>query len=278
MGWIQEHDANWRVPYTGGWCLKYVQDAFGSDHPYPSAIDAWNANYGNGNHFGELPPVGKTVLVYFSLGNVPAGHVAISLDDGCVASSTQSGTHSQGFIHPNLDNLISIYGKYNGGCTYLGWSEYCGSMKVLVNETTSQETSNTHIIFDTIKQNDPNIDLGQEVVVQSGQDGQRTVIYNVVYHDGVEVGRVVVSDATRPPVSTIIHVGTKAPEPVIVAPTEPPVEVSAPEPVVVPENTTNDVVEPVNTPQDTIPSNTNQTLLSKLWFIILNWINKLLKH
>jgi hypothetical protein len=138
MSYTQTRDANWQVPYVGGWCLKYVQDAFGTDHPYPTAIAAWNANYGGGNHPGELPPAGKTVAVYFSLGNVPAGHVAISLDDGSVASSTQPGSHSQGFIHPNLQNLIDVYGKYNGRCSYLGWSEYVGTVRVVqpVNQPT----------------------------------------------------------------------------------------------------------------------------------------------
>ena len=139
--WSQIRDANWKVLYVGGWCLKYVQDAFGTDHPYPSAIDAWNANYGNGNHPNEQPP-SKTVPVYFSLGNVPAGHVAISLDDHTVASSTQAGTHPSGYLHPNLQNLIDVYGKYNGGCTYLGWSEYVGTVHVLqsavVNATDDQ--------------------------------------------------------------------------------------------------------------------------------------------
>lgn len=131
MTYTQTRDANWQVPYVGGWCLKYVQDAFGTDHPYPTAIAAWNANYGGGNHPGELPPAGKTVAVYFLLGNVPAGHVAISLDDGSVASSTQPGSHAEGFIHPNLQNLIDVYGKYNGGCSYIGWSEYVGTVQVV---------------------------------------------------------------------------------------------------------------------------------------------------
>ena len=129
--WNQNRDANWQVPYTGGWCLKYVQDAFGTDHPYPSAMDAWNANYGGGNHPGELPPEGKTAALYFSLGSVPAGHVAIGLDDGKVASSTQAGNHPVGYIHPNMQDLMNLYGQYNGGCTYLGWSEYVGTVQVL---------------------------------------------------------------------------------------------------------------------------------------------------
>lgn len=130
MSWTQRRDANWRVPCTGGWCLKYVQDAFGTDHPDPDAMNAWNDNYGSGNHVSP-PPVGKTVPVYFSLGNVPQGHVAISLDDGKVASSTRAGTFPQGYIHPNLNDLVAVYGKYNGGCQYLGWSEYVGTVHVV---------------------------------------------------------------------------------------------------------------------------------------------------
>lgn len=131
MGWNQLHDADMTVGYTGGWCLKYVQDAFHTDHPFATALDAWNANVGNGNHANEEPPMGITVAVYFSLGNVPAGHVAIRLSDGWVASSTQPGTHPAPYYHRNLADLISVYGQYNGGCTYLGWSEYVGDTQVV---------------------------------------------------------------------------------------------------------------------------------------------------
>jgi hypothetical protein len=128
--WKQLRDCNWRIQYVGGWCLKFVQDAFGTDHVYPDAMSAWNANVGGGNHVSQ-PPVGKTVPVYFSLGNVPQGHIAICMDDGKVASSTQAGTHPQAYIHPNLNDLIAVYGKYNGGCAYLGWSEYVGTVHVI---------------------------------------------------------------------------------------------------------------------------------------------------
>lgn len=145
MSYTQTRDANWKVPYIGGWCEGFVEGAWGqaslpkqdskgnwyTTGVYGSAIDKWNVNPGNGNHPGELPPSGVTVPVYFSLGNEADGHTAISLDDGSVASSTQPGTHPQGFIHPNLQNLINIYAKYNGGCTYLGWSEYVGTMRVV---------------------------------------------------------------------------------------------------------------------------------------------------
>lgn len=131
MSWVQLRDADMNTGYEGGWCLKFVQDAFKTDHQDPDAIDAWNDNYLGGNHPNELPPVGKTVPVYFSLGNVPQGHVAISLDDGFVASSTLGGYHPKPYFHPSLQHMIDMYAKYNGGCTYLGWSEYVSTTHVV---------------------------------------------------------------------------------------------------------------------------------------------------
>lgn len=140
--WKQLRDANLKIGYVGGWCLKYVQDAFGTDHPYPSATAAWNAEP---NKHTDRPPKGVTVPVYLSLGNVPEGHVAISLDDGYIASSTQTGSHSAPYFHKNLDDLIAVYGKYNGGAKYLGWGEHVGSVQVV-------QWANPNATVDQIKQ------------------------------------------------------------------------------------------------------------------------------
>ncbi len=131
MGYKQLRDADMSVGYQGGWCLKYVQDAYKTDHPYPTAMAAWNANYGGGNHPNEEPPLGITVAVYLSLGNVPAGHVAIRLSDGWAASSSLPGVHAKPFYYKTLAALIADYGKYNGGASYLGWSEYVGTVRVV---------------------------------------------------------------------------------------------------------------------------------------------------
>lgn len=153
MPWKQLRDADWKIPYVGGWCEGFVEGSWGQATlpavnnqitygKYASAIAKWNANPGNGNHPGELPPEGVTVPVYFSLGSTSFGHTADSLSDGMVASSTQGGFHTQGYIHPNLQNLIDVYAKYNKGCTYLGWSEYVGDVQVVEwvnpNATTDQ--------------------------------------------------------------------------------------------------------------------------------------------
>lgn len=135
-------------PYVGGWCEGFVggsfgqstppkQDAYGNWYttgPYPSAMSAWNANVGGGNHPNEQPPAGVYAPVYFTLGNVPAGHVAYTRPDGTVVSSTQGGYHSAGFIHPNLQHLIDTYSNPaygNGKCTYLGWKEFVGNARVI---------------------------------------------------------------------------------------------------------------------------------------------------
>lgn len=138
MAYRQLVDANMKTPYIGGWCQGFVGMAWGQSRMndahtetygmYPTATAAWNAEP---NKHYDLPPVGKTVPVYFSLANEKAGHVAISLDDGKIASSTQGGYHTKPFFHPNLDDLIAVYSKYNGKCTYLGWGEHVGTLRVI---------------------------------------------------------------------------------------------------------------------------------------------------
>lgn len=124
----QLRDADMTVGYIGGWCLKYVQDAFSTDHIYPTATAAWE---GEPNKHFDTPPLGITVPVYLSLGDVPAGHVAIALDDGYIASSTLPGAHDGPYFHKSLDDLIAVYAKYNQGATYLGWGEFVGSVQVV---------------------------------------------------------------------------------------------------------------------------------------------------
>ncbi len=222
MGWIQKHDANWRIPYVGGWCEGYVEGAWGqatkptvsnqtTSGVHASAMSAWNA--GRGNHPNEAPPKGKTVPVFFSLGSTPLGHVAIHMDDGMVASTTQAGFHTQGYLHPNLNHLINLYAQYNKGCTYLGWSEWVGNLKVLVWEDKKSITSTTEIPFSTETKEDPSILKGETKVQQEGKNGQRVVVSEVTTEDGVEVSRKVTSDNTTPAVTKIILVGTKVVNP-----------------------------------------------------------------
>lgn len=118
---------NLNIEYRGGWCLDAVRRCFGIAAKYGSATTDWTS----GNKRIELPPKGFSVPVYFALGNEPLGHVAISLPDGKVASATLPGTNRPMFIHPNLQDIVNVYAKNNGGCTYLGWSDEVNDTKVI---------------------------------------------------------------------------------------------------------------------------------------------------
>ncbi len=131
---------NYNIPYTGTQCERFAEETTDQRGIWSTAVHAmppnyptgaWDMNYGNGNHPGEQPPKGFRVPIYFELGSTPAGHVAIQLEDGRVASSTQSGTHPTAYIHPNMQDLINVFAKYNGYCRYLGWSEWIGRKQVI---------------------------------------------------------------------------------------------------------------------------------------------------
>lgn len=231
--WVQVKDANWRIPYVGGWCQGFVEGAWGrATKPTPSnpttsgvhasATVAWNAEP---NKHTDYPPKGITVPVYFSLGSTPHGHVAIRLDDLMVASSTQAGYNPQGYIHPNIKHLIDLYAQYNKGCKYLGWGEHVGGIRVVRYEptiTTKDETKVTEIAFSTEEIEDKKLPLGETKVVQEGKNGTRTVITRVTYSDGKKTGSKVISDKTVNPVNQIIARGTFViPEPQPEVPTSP---------------------------------------------------------
>lgn len=154
MSYTQLITPNYNIPYVGGLCEGFSEGTVGQAslptpqnpmtygvwnnavHPVnPGETGAWDQNYGNGNHPNELPPPGLRVPVFFELGSTPAGHVALMLEDGRVACSAQAGYHSTPYIYPNLDALIEDYAKANGGCTYLGWSEYIGKLKIVGEDT-----------------------------------------------------------------------------------------------------------------------------------------------
>jgi hypothetical protein len=268
--YIQLKDANWKVGYLGGWCEGYVSMAWGYSSftydkngnvigtysngkgaaGYVSAAAHWIAK--KGNHPGELPPVGITVPVFFKLGNVPEGHIAIMLDDRYVASSTQAGYHTQGYLHKNIDDLISLYGKYNGGCTYLGWSEYVAGVQVVKYEpaiTTKDVTSKKDIAFTVREENDNSLPLGERKVKTVGVLGSITTVTRITYSDGKETKREQISSKTVPAVEQVVLVGTYVPA--VVKP-EPEVPIIAPI-----EPTTNPSIdENVNVAQSDIPGAT----------------------
>ncbi|MXQ49675.1 LPXTG cell wall anchor domain-containing protein [Streptococcus pneumoniae] len=72
-----------------------------------------------------------------------------------------------------------------------------------------EETETEIVGFTTEKRENPDLPKGETRVLQKGKDGVRTITYRVTTVDGIETGRVVLSDETTPAVVEIIEVGTK---------------------------------------------------------------------
>ncbi|WP_155972326.1 G5 domain-containing protein [Streptococcus ruminantium] len=112
-----------------------------------------------------------------------------------------------------------------------------GTKKTAVPVVTTEEVSETKSVpFETIRENDPNLEAGKEVVATEGKNGVRTIVYTVTKKDGTETGRVVKSDTiTTPAVNKVIKVGTKK--------------------TVVPVVTTEEISETKSVPFETIREN-----------------------
>jgi len=119
MTYMQLVTPDVHVPCKPGWCLNYVNDAYGVPAVYGTATEAWDAS--TTKHLDKLFPSGCAVPVWFELHNEPAGHVALMMPDGSVYST--SGLGETAWHHPNLSDLIQFYAYYGMPLTYLGWSE-----------------------------------------------------------------------------------------------------------------------------------------------------------
>ncbi|MBM7138509.1 G5 domain-containing protein, partial [Streptococcus suis] len=76
--------------------------------------------------------------------------------------------------------------------------------------TTEEVTETEAVAYETVRENDPTLEEGKEVVSVAGKAGVRTIVYTVTKTDGVETGREVKSDSvTTPAVNEVIKVGTK---------------------------------------------------------------------
>lgn len=110
-----------------GWCLQYVQNAYGLTARYGTAFEAWQAS--TTQHADQAFPDGVDVPVWFTLQDEPAGHVAIRMSDGTVYST--SDLTNTPHHHPSLDDLMGYYAYYGKPLTYLGWTEDVEGFPVL---------------------------------------------------------------------------------------------------------------------------------------------------
>jgi uncharacterized protein YabE (DUF348 family) len=79
-------------------------------------------------------------------------------------------------------------------------------------------TERKSIPYDVVIRKDKNLLIGKEKVAQAGRKGKQEIKIEVIYKDGVEVSRELVSDeVVRKPVDKIVLRGTAKPKPVQVA-------------------------------------------------------------
>ena len=75
------------------------------------------------------------------------------------------------------------------------------------------ETRTEEVAFETIYQDNNNLDIGTEKVVAAGVDGVRTIVESVTYVNGKETNRVISStNITTDPISRVIERGTRVTE------------------------------------------------------------------
>lgn len=96
-----------------GYCLAHVQDAYGAEPRYASAITAWNG-CSEPHPTSDLASAPYGAPIYFSQPGNPYGHIALHLD-----SDTMYTTDS-GVGHPHEDSISKWILQY--GYVPLGWS------------------------------------------------------------------------------------------------------------------------------------------------------------
>jgi hypothetical protein len=120
-----------------GWCLAYVNEAFGVAKRYGTATAAWN-NSGT-QHRDRRFPSGVWLPVWYELANEPAGHVVLLAPDGsCYSTSDLSNTP---YHHPSLAHLEWFYAYYGMALTYRGWTEDVEGTPVIRPTISTQSTT-----------------------------------------------------------------------------------------------------------------------------------------
>lgn len=105
-------------------------------------------------------------------------------------------------------------------------AEVVDGLAVLVTRVVAEiRTETTTLPFETVREEDPELLEGREVVVTQGQEGVRTIGYEAYLVDGVEVDRrILVETAVSEPVTHVVRVGTRTAPPAPQVPAAAPVD------------------------------------------------------
>ena len=128
---MQAITPNPNIPCKPGWCLAYVNEAFGVPKRFGSASAAWFGS-STQHHDRNFPP-GVWLPVWYGIVGEPLGHVVLMAPDGsCYSTSDLS---NKPYHHPNLAHLEWFYAYYGMTLTYRGWTEDVEGTPVITPES-----------------------------------------------------------------------------------------------------------------------------------------------
>ncbi|MBQ9167086.1 MAG: G5 domain-containing protein [Oscillospiraceae bacterium] len=113
-----------------------------------------------------------------------------------------------------LLNRLNISVKGNTQVSVALDAKTYDGMELTVSRTArSVETYTVPVAYDTVYQDDETLPVGKEKVLTEGVDGQKQCTASVLYENGEEISRVVMSETvTLEPVNQVVAVGTAASE------------------------------------------------------------------
>lgn len=202
MSWVQVKSPNLNVQTYMGWCLTYVQDAFGLNWTGSYALDGWSRN--KLNHEDRNIPSEVYVPIWFDgyWDGERYGHVAI-YKDGVVYSSPWSEDSAAYKRHDTITSIAETERIY--GMRYIGWSEDMNGQIVITKED-GMNSNHVMTLFQFMRGVDPNKDelkywtgrQAEELIdVLRAQPSARDTVKNM------EVGRVARKDNWQGQINTL---------------------------------------------------------------------------
>jgi len=171
---------------------------------YAKALESKNIKVGPEDK--TIPNLNSKIEKGSTIKIIRAAAVKINVDGKVLSSTSSADTvgdmlKAQGITTSQSDKVSpSVTTKLKSG------------MEVSITRVTSKDiTALSPVAFETVTKNDSTLKKGITKVVQNGVQGEKTTVTRVVYENGKESSRDVVSEAvTKQPVKKIVAAGTAA--------------------------------------------------------------------
>lgn len=158
-------------------------------------------------------PVGRDVL---RLSTVKDVHLVV--DGPAQDLSTAASTVREVLVEAGV-----VLGAYDQVSVPLDAAAVDGLVIMVTRVTATTRSESTTQPFETVREDDPELTKGKEVVAVEGREGSRVVTFIAYEVGGAEIGRTVLAESElTAPVTEVIKVGTAPPAPTV--PSAPPVE------------------------------------------------------